>query len=256
MCNSATLDSDKGKVIAYTKSRHKLCQCTGVCNFEKVNGSSSGDYGFLPLQPLGKIIEKGSNLGLNMGYVDLHKQFGHSCIPNCVGSQYSIPTDLNILLWEELLTGNRDHQLISFLKYGFPLDIPQLSEFEPNTVNTNHYNFPAGRFIEEGRLNWQDLCAVQKVRESYSYRAHAAGSHDSVAVHTTMGVRHSSSAAGKTDMGTALRRPCRNYNSGTCRQEFSHLNNGFLYEHFCTFCATKVFKHKHSEQNCRSKDKS
>ena len=73
-----------------------------------------------------------------MGYVDLHKQFGHSRIPNCVGSQYSIPTDLNIPLWEELLTGNRDHQLISFLKYGFPLDIPQSSEFKPNTVVTNH----------------------------------------------------------------------------------------------------------------------
>ena len=55
MCNTVTLDSDKGKVIADTKSRHKLCQCTGVCNFEKINGSSSGDYGFVPLQPLGKL---------------------------------------------------------------------------------------------------------------------------------------------------------------------------------------------------------
>ena len=108
------------------------------CNFEKANGSSSGDYGFVPPQPLGKIIDKGSNLGLNMGYVDLHKQFCDSRIPNCVGSQYSIPTDLNIPLWEQLLTGNRDHQLIFFLKYWFPLDIPQSSEFEPNTFVTNH----------------------------------------------------------------------------------------------------------------------
>ena len=28
--------------------------------------------------------------------------------------------------------------MISFLKYGFPLDIPQPSEFEPNLVVTNH----------------------------------------------------------------------------------------------------------------------
>ena len=105
--DTVTLDSNKGKVITDTLSRHKLCQCIGVCNFEKVNGSSSGDYGFVPLQTLGKIIDKGANLGLNMGYVDLHKQFGHLRIPNCVGSQYSIPTDLNISLWEELLTGNR-----------------------------------------------------------------------------------------------------------------------------------------------------
>ena len=100
ICNTVTLDGIKGKVIADTKLPHKLCQCTGVCYFEKVNGSSSGDYGFVPLQPSGKIIDKGSNLGLNMGYVDLHNHFGHSRIPNCVGSQYSIPTDLNIALWE------------------------------------------------------------------------------------------------------------------------------------------------------------
>ena len=126
------------------------------------------------------------------------------------------------------------------------------------------YSFPAGRgahalvlsFMEEGRLDWLDLSAVQKVRESYSYRAHAAGSHDSVAVHSTAGVRVSSSAAGKTDRGTARRRPCRNYNSGSCRQESSHLTNGFLYEHFCSFCATKGLKKKHSEQNCHSKNKS
>ena len=124
--------------------------------------------------------------------------------------------------------------------------------------------FPAGRgahtlvlsFIEEGHLNWLDLSAIQKVCESYSYRAHAAGSHDSVAVHTTAGVRHSSSATSKADRGTARHQPCKNYNSGNCRHESSHLNNGFLYEHCCTFCATKGFKHKHSEQNCRVKDKS
>ena len=97
-----TLDSNKVKVITDTKSSHNPCQCLGICNFEKVIGSSSGDYRFIPLQPLGKIIDRGSNLGLKMGYVDLQKQFGHSSIPNCVGSQYYIPTDFNIPLWEEL----------------------------------------------------------------------------------------------------------------------------------------------------------
>ena len=73
------------------------------------------------------------------------------------------------------------------------------------------YWFPAGRgthalvcsFIEEGRLNWLDLSAVEKVWESYSYRAHAVGSSDSVAVHTTAGLRHDSGATGKADRGTA-----------------------------------------------------
>ena len=126
------------------------------------------------------------------------------------------------------------------------------------------YSFPAGRgahalvlsYMEEGRLNWLDLSAIQKVRESYSYRAHAAGSHDSVAAHSAAGVRVSSNAAGKTDRGTARRRPCRNYNLGSCKRESSHLTNGFLYEHYCSFCATKGLKLKHSEHNCRTKNKS
>ena len=45
--DTVTLDGNKGKVITDTRSRHKLCQCIGVCNFEKVNSSSSGDYGFV-----------------------------------------------------------------------------------------------------------------------------------------------------------------------------------------------------------------
>ena len=88
--------------------------------------------------------------------------------------------------------------------------------------NVCDYIFPAGRgahalvvsFIEEGCLNWLDLSAIQKVCVSYSYRAHPACSHDSVAVHTTAGVRHSSSPTGKGDRGTAGRWPCQNYNSG------------------------------------------
>ena len=57
------------------------------------------------------------------------------------------------------------------------------------------YGFPAGgcphalvcSFIEEGRLNWLNLSAVQKVCESYSYRAHTVGSPDSVAVQRPKG---------------------------------------------------------------------
>ena len=110
--------------------------------------------------------------------------------------------------------------------------------------------------MEEGRLNWLDLSAVQKVCENYSYRTHVADSRDSVAVHTTAHIRHSSSATGNADRGTTRRWPCKNYNSGNCRHESSHLNNGFFYEHFCTFCATKGSKFNHSEQNCCNKGKS
>ena len=114
------------------------CPCKSQCKYDSTNGMNFGDYGFIPLQPIGKIIDKGFNIGLKMGYVDLHKLLIHKGIPNCIDSQILIPTDLNIPLWEKLLHGNRDHQLIYFLKYGFPLDVPQSPKFEPNTVVTNH----------------------------------------------------------------------------------------------------------------------
>ena len=61
----------------------------------------------------------------------------HTGVPNCIGKQ--IPqSDLNIPLWEQALHNNRDHELIYFLKYGFPLDISSSSEFVPNTIITNH----------------------------------------------------------------------------------------------------------------------
>ena len=58
--------------------------------------------------------------------------------PNCTHSQILIPSDLNIPLWEKVLCGFRDHQLIYFLKYGFPLDVSSWREFERKTVIANH----------------------------------------------------------------------------------------------------------------------
>ena len=131
--------SNTGNVIGTDlKSSLDQCKCIGQCKFDNVNGSNPGDYGFIPLQPLGRIKQKGTSLGLKMGYVGLHKLLSQSCIPNCIGSQFEIPTDMNIPIWDRELKGNRDHQLIYLLKYGFPLDIPQSSEFEPNPVVTNH----------------------------------------------------------------------------------------------------------------------
>ena len=73
-----------------------------------------------------------------MGNLDMHQLLCHTDVPNCSWEQIPIQSDLNIPLCEQALHNNRDHQLIYFLKYGFPLDIPSLSEFVPNTVITNH----------------------------------------------------------------------------------------------------------------------
>lgn len=125
------------------------------------------------------------------------------------------------------------------------------------------FGFKAGRgahalvctLLEEGRLNWLDLSAVQKVRENYTYRALATGSPVAEKGQIASNARQSSSSGTKANRGTAKRRICRNFNNGNCSRDTGHLNNGFFYDHFCTFCATKGSKRGHSEQACRNKDK-
>ena len=99
---------------------------------------NSNDYGFIPLQPLRRLVDHGYNHSLDMGYLGMHELLCNSGIPNCIGPQLKIPTDLNIPLWDSLLQDDRDHQLIFFLKYGFPLDLSQSLEFEPQSIITNH----------------------------------------------------------------------------------------------------------------------
>ena len=94
------------------------------CIYDMINGTNYDDYGFIPLQPLGRLYNRDLNCNPKMGYVDMHKLLCHTGEPNCIGAQIPIQSDLNIPLWEQALHNNRDHQLIYFLKYGFPLDIP------------------------------------------------------------------------------------------------------------------------------------
>ena len=56
----------------------------------------------------------------------MHKLLYHTGVANCIGAQIPIQSDLNISLWEQALHNNRDHQLIYFLKYGFPIGYPFL----------------------------------------------------------------------------------------------------------------------------------
>ena len=89
--------------IEFEKSNK--CSCRGYCKYNSINGTNFGDYGFIPLQPLGIITEKGINTGLKMGFVDLHKLLNHQGIHNCIERQFQIPTELNIPLWENCFTG-------------------------------------------------------------------------------------------------------------------------------------------------------
>ena len=116
-----------------------LCLCIGKCRFKSINGSHAGDYDFIPLQPLGRFRNHPNPSQANdNNYITLHNRLINRETPNCAGPQLQIQTDLNIPFWEELLKEDMDHQLIYFLKYGFPLDMPYSPAFEPNTIVSNH----------------------------------------------------------------------------------------------------------------------
>ena len=54
----------------------------------------------------------------------MHQLLCHTGVPNCIDKQIPIQSDLNIPLWEQALHNSRDQQLIYFLKYEFPLEVP------------------------------------------------------------------------------------------------------------------------------------
>ena len=78
-----------------------LCLCTGKCRFNYINGLHAGNYGFIPLQPLGRFRNNSnpSQVGDN-NYVHLHNRLVNRETPNCAGPQFKIQTDLNIHLLE------------------------------------------------------------------------------------------------------------------------------------------------------------
>ena len=104
--------------------------------------------------------------------------------------------------------------------------------------------------MEESRLSWLDLTAIQEVRDKYCYRSivapNPAHSESSTSFSSTRNVKPNSA-------GGAQRRICKNFNSGSCTHAASHVTGKFLYEHFCSHCAVKGSKSPHSESRCRNR---
>ena len=104
--------------------------------------------------------------------------------------------------------------------------------------------------MEESRLSWLDLAAVQEVRDKYCYRSVVAPNSSQPVLSTSFpSTRNSKPKA----VGGAQRRSCRNFNSGSCTHAASHVTGNFLYEHFCSHCALKGSKLPHPENRCRGK---
>ena len=101
--------------------------------------------------------------------------------------------------------------------------------------------------IEDQILTWEDLPAIQKVRENFTHRFQASAAPnrtDWSAPQTGFTARSQPSSK---------RRICARFNSGLCTKDSSHVTNGCTYDHYCSFCSQSGRRYGHSEQNCKRK---
>ena len=103
--------------------------------------------------------------------------------------------------------------------------------------------------MEESRLSWLNLVAVQEVRDKYCYRSVVAPSSSQSAHSMSFSNQNSKPKA----VRGAQRRICNNFNSGSCSHASSHVTGGFQYEHLCSHCAIKRLRFPHQENCCRGK---
>lgn len=100
-------------------------------------------------------------------------------------------------------------------------------------------------YIEEGKTSWDDLPMIQALRESYTLRSQSvrASTHSVPSVQTQA----------KIKPGNDRTRICKNYNTGACTREGSHVSNGIKYTHFCSFCNQRGSRYGHTELECKRK---
>ena len=100
-------------------------------------------------------------------------------------------------------------------------------------------------YIEEGKASWDDLPMIQALRESCTLRSQSVKA-------STNSVQPGQTQP-KNKAGTERTRICRNYNTGECTREASHVSNAILYNHFCTFCSQSGARNAHTEMDCKKK---
>ena len=61
---------------------------------------------------------KRTNVDIEQFWIDANKLVRDSGVPNAVGCKIPVPTTCNLELFEELLTGYEDQDVIKYLKFG------------------------------------------------------------------------------------------------------------------------------------------
>ena len=130
---------DKYSLAIHNKSYKKalLWQARDNTTFEKWQSQNKDKFGFTPL---GDLTVPNVNLANNTtdSPLDIHKRVRASQVPNFLGFQINIRSQLNVEAWEEVLQDYWDKQLLFLIRYGFPLDFDSKLEADLQHSGKNH----------------------------------------------------------------------------------------------------------------------
>ena len=147
------VECDKYALPLHLKPRqNEIMKCAvGNATFENWNRQNIEKFGFIPLGNH-KIPDKDENNFTDLHIFDVHKMLKDNSIPNFLGKQIRLKTELNIENWEHYLQDYWDKQLIFLLKYGFPLDFDEnnpLISTEKNHFSAEKFKTHVDKFLAE-----------------------------------------------------------------------------------------------------------
>ena len=81
-------------------------------------------------------------------WIEANKLIRQSGVPNYVGCQIRIPSPWNVELFEELLTGYEDKEIIQFLKFGWPVETHDLKQDSTLPKNQKEARDNIGKVVD------------------------------------------------------------------------------------------------------------
>ena len=90
---------------------------------------------------------------------------------NYLGACVPVPSEMYIHIWESLLEGYWDKQLLECLKFGFPLGFNRTCPLKHDKENhKSAVEFPehVSKYIEEQKKNWGDYRPICKISHQKS----------------------------------------------------------------------------------------
>ena len=152
--NSVRLDTDDKyalPLLMKEKQSEILKIASGNPTFERLKVQNDQKFGYIPLANQ-KIPIYNRNRFLDLDPIQLHNKMKKSNIPNFLGEQIRVKTELRVENWEKYAADYWDKQLIFLIKYGFPLDFDDtnpLRSTEINHFSARQHNSHVENYIQE-----------------------------------------------------------------------------------------------------------